>query len=532
MQTGCPSSRSSSRVSRIREDPASYSRNESESYSSVDVVDLQAQAAQLSEFPNQTSRIPEETLLVIFRHALPPSWGVTYGTTLPPFPQTGWSADFNTKLSIVRVCKIWHRIGLEFLYESVVLNCIGQLPALVYALETGADAGIGAFVRRLEIGYWVPHTYHALHKAELKKIFELCPRLHHFAFNPQLLPLGSLPTFPEVSTLRIGALAYLEVSDCVKYAVILPALAELCHTLQSLSLLLPTDYGAIHPILTFERLESLRLRVATESILPEALWMIPHLQQLLIHPAPNCDVAGTTNPMTDDDVYLVPVHAFLDAYGRTLRVLSVRLGPGSSLRTDIGFEQFLDLCPALQHLCVTNRSRVSASSPKQGILRSVDVLTDFDFMSSQVQAMGQELKKRYPALRSCRYIDSVLDLFPQLPPLIGPGAGSDPDCPFPVSSHLEFLSSQDPDYIPHEGSDPDSDLERFLEEGGEEEDSGGSEGSDTDSSDLDWESSDSNSTDYHNLEHIEDTARTTSDDEDWEVDRDEAIAIFRRTLIR
>ncbi|KAF7343847.1 hypothetical protein MSAN_01966000 [Mycena sanguinolenta] len=533
-----------------------------------------------------TNRLPEETLLAIFRYALPPSWVVKYGMTLPPFPLTAWSTDLKTKLSIIRACKRWHRIGLECLYESVILHWIGQLPAFVQALETLAS-GIGAFVQHLRIEYWVPRGYHALHSTELNKVFKLCPRLTHFAFNPQLLPLGPLPAFPEVPTLALGAIAHLEICDRVKYAAVVPALVQLCPTLESLSLLLPTTYAADHPTLNFACLENLRLGVAAESVLPSpgTIWAIPQMQQLLIHCAPNCEIAGTMSPSSER--YFTVVRAFLGAYGRTLRVLSVRISAGTANEEPVyDFEQFLDPCPVLQHLYVTDRPRLSRSRPSQdaGMFRSVDILDETDPLWAFVfKAWRTELKDNYPGLRSCRSTDLCMDLFPQLPPF---GEDSNGDTSFSTACYLHFLCSDgyenayygsntddselecnaECDHAPDDDSDQncekngdegcdkscDGNCKDFVEDSDEDCDKGCNKDHDENSnkncdesldkgldensdedfsegSDEDQDVSDQDSDD-NNFEHIDDSLPIPGDDEEWEIDREEAMTILRRTL--
>ncbi|KAJ6503870.1 hypothetical protein C8R45DRAFT_1091639 [Mycena sanguinolenta] len=443
-------------------------------------------------------RLPDETLLAIFRLALPSSWVAKNWTTLPPFPRTGWSADLNTKLSIIQVCKRWHRIGLEFLYEMVTLHSIGQLPVFAEALETIADGGMGVFVQHLRIEYWVPRGYHTLHNTELKKIFELCPRLKHFAFNPQPLPLLPIPAFPEVSTL--GAIAHLEICDRVKYAAVVPALVHLCPTLRSLSLLLPTTYDAHHPTLVFASLENLRLGVAAESVFPGPgpIWVIPDLKQLLIHCTPKCELAGTRPPLPD--VYLMVVRLFLMAYGRALSVLSVRIGAKSSSQEtrQFDFDQLLTWCPVLQHLYVTAQSRVSRPSMRSGMLVSWDIMDETDISVAQYAGQRANLKDSNPTLRTYRFTDSCLDLFPELPAI---GADSNGLSSFSTASYLQFLCS--------EAYDGEDDTRQNFN---------------GDLSDQD--------SDYNDFDNIDDTVPTADDDVDWEVDREEAMAIFRGTLIQ
>ncbi|KAJ7888318.1 hypothetical protein B0H14DRAFT_2562287 [Mycena olivaceomarginata] len=83
-------------------------------------------------------------------------------------------------------------------------------------------AGIGVFVRRprLEIVYWVPRGYHTLHETELVRVFVLCPRLTHFAYNPlsgglipALLHLAPLPGNNSLTTSKSATVCFCRYSS-------------------------------------------------------------------------------------------------------------------------------------------------------------------------------------------------------------------------------------------------------------------------------------------------------------------------------
>ncbi|KAJ7208706.1 hypothetical protein B0H12DRAFT_1242975 [Mycena haematopus] len=232
------------------------------------------------ESVDYTSNLPDETLLLIFRHALPPSWVMWSGSSLAPFPQTIWSAAIGTKLCIIGVCKTWHHLGVEFLYENVTLGSLGQLAAFVRTLETRLE--LAACTRHVEICYLVVRGYTILHSTESRKIFELCPRLTHFVFTSHRIHGGhrspaSRPAFPAIAGLCL-ALTNLDIGDEVPYPLVLPALVELCHTLQSLSLLLPENFGHAHPKLTFPCLENFNVAIMCDSPVPAAYWVCPALR--------------------------------------------------------------------------------------------------------------------------------------------------------------------------------------------------------------------------------------------------------------
>ncbi|KAK6992689.1 hypothetical protein R3P38DRAFT_3083659 [Favolaschia claudopus] len=437
---------------------------------------------------------------MVFRHALPPSWVVRYGRTLPPFPRTIWSADFETKLAVIRVCKQWYRVGLEFLYESVTLHWIGQLPAFAEALE--ARANVGSFVRRLEIGYWIPRGYHTLHDTEIQNIFRLCPRIIHFAFNPRIIPRSlrpfhtSLPSFPTIPLQLEGdscRITYLEVCDRIEYQSIVPILMHLGPMLQSLSIALPTQYGD-HDVLTFPHLHSLRLCISRDSVQPRNYWAIPRLQQLLLHPpVPQFDERVST---------FGGVAAFLTHYGQSLRMLSL-----ASLDDPENLDEILHHCPKLQHLVVLEEFLLSSLQCRHEKVQVLEV-----FGTGRLTA-SLDWRIAFPALRSRRYLSGFHLLYPSLPGIDGDEAAL--DYSLSASSCLEFLlpRTEDSEDIDTDTSDSDYELDP------DDSDSGEPTSSEPDSDEAE---------DYNDLSDSE--SPTTNDDEDWEMEREEAITIFRRLV--
>ncbi|KAJ7258436.1 hypothetical protein B0H12DRAFT_444525 [Mycena haematopus] len=465
------------------------------------------------ESVDHTSNLPDETLLLIFRHALPPSWVMWCGSSLAPFPQTIWSADIETKLCIMGVCKTWHRLGLEFLYENVTLRSLGQLAAFVRTLEARPELSVRT--RRLGICYPVVRGYTTLHFTESNKIFELCPRLTHFVFNSQPILGGhrapeNPPAFPAIAGVCL-ALTNLDIGDEVEYPVVLPALVQLCHTLQSLSLLLPDQYGDGHPKLTFTRLENLRVAFTQGSHVPAAYWVCPGLQQLAIR---------AQGSMTTE-IYQALASVFLAAYGAKVTALTVRpldiMWRGS---LPFPLPDLSAQCPMLRYLGVTEHA-VNGEPPlchptvvSLDIFRNgrPDVPPDGEF---------ERLQSRFPALRACRYVQMSLAFTPLARG--GPDGissidqGTPDEYDLPLGPWLTVLwSEESPD-----GSSDDLDYvyiseeEWFSEDGSQEH------------PDQYWE--------YYSdgeRKHSPWSGATSEDEFDYEVARDEALTIFEHTLHR
>ncbi|KAJ7149790.1 hypothetical protein C8R43DRAFT_499868 [Mycena crocata] len=346
--------------------------------------------------PCPLAKLPYEILLIVFRYALPPAWLLSGDASLlPPFPQSIWSVDLRTKLSIVAVCKIWHQLGLKLFYESVTLRRIGQIPAFLRTLEE--REGLGAFVRRLEIGCFVPTGYAALHDCDTTKILLLCPRLSHFAFNPPSnIPLGSCP-IPDI----VASITSFEWSGNVDYWLVLPSLLRLAPTLRSLALTLPSDFDDAHPLLNLPNLEDLRLRVTPDSDGPGAAsrWLMPQLRRIWIH-------GNSSTHMHRFDPGAI-VHNFLDVFGRTISFLRVLDYTSSS-----SIQGMLDRCPVLNHVALPRKLHENTSLLKHPNVQAVDI---FGSLDEHLSITFEALKGGFPELRTFRTMDGSLSFLWDVP---------------------------------------------------------------------------------------------------------------------
>ncbi|KAJ6586376.1 hypothetical protein DFH09DRAFT_1274853 [Mycena vulgaris] len=329
------------------------------------------------------SRELSEILLLVLRYALPPPWLLDGETSLPPFSQSIWSIDLRAKLCLVRVCKAWHRIGLEFLYRRVTLRRIGQMPAFVSALEV--RNGLGAFVRNLYISCFVPHGYLALYNQEIKKIFQLCPQLSHFAFKPPF----HIPTSPNMIPAVSGNVTSLEYNHNVEYPLILPTLVQLCKILRSLALFLPTTYDASHSTLRFQQLEDLHIQ---GSVAPPPKWRTPSLRRLWLD--------GSSS--VDNAILILEAEAFLNVYGRTIIFLSLKnYGIGHT-----SIQGALDRCPLLERLAI-NEFMVHPTCPPL----SHQNITSLDFFGwrqpKHFRFFNPDLNG-FSALRTWRLLDESM----------------------------------------------------------------------------------------------------------------------------
>ncbi|KAJ7165272.1 hypothetical protein C8R46DRAFT_1220406 [Mycena filopes] len=375
------------------------------------------------------------------------------------------STEFHTKRALVEVCRTWYCFGLKFLYESVILQQIDQLSALVTAVENHVE--LGTLVRVLEISYFIPSGYHGIHDAETKKLLDMCPRLTHLVFHPQgrqwTLPIAMHPISRSITNLDMG--------DWVEYSAVLPTLVHLCETLKSLTLSLPDHYDDSHPTLTFAHLESLRLCSAIHSVFPAIHWVMPCLHSLSLR-------HNSVVSAFPADLHLA--FTVLQRCGSTvkhLRVADLIHCPTSPL----SLQDVLDQCPVLEYLGAC-KSHLEASGA-HGTLHSLDI---FGRQPELREETAAHLRSAFPGLRVYRYVPGYHSFLPHSlprpPHTVGPGEApvgmmlDATHCNFPTGSWLDAIAqaemNEDGDHSEYENgeedgteSDSDSDCGAIVDDG-------------------------------------------------------------------
>ncbi|KAJ7162064.1 hypothetical protein C8R46DRAFT_342911 [Mycena filopes] len=472
--------------------------------------------------------LPEEILIHILRDALPPPWLLTGTRSILPDPLDVSYTDLRTKLAILSVCKSWNRVGTELLYERVTLRRILQLPVFVRALET--REGLGALVRHLDLDCFVPHGYALLYEAETARIAELCPNLVHVGVSPPFWIPGLPSPLAAMSSSNITSLEY---SSSVPYSAILPTLVALSPTLQSLVLTLPAAQPSEHPLLIFPKLAGLSVHLNSDSSVPASTWRIPALRHLALS-LNHFDRAGSGAA----DVKLL---ALLDAYGATLTSLRLpRTLPAFDLQPHL--QPVLDRCPRLAHLTMHDVPPTGAAlhHPR---LQFIDV-----FCTARAQCRSARLfKEAFPALRSYRNLAAMASVFRELP-----GPSEHEMRVAQAEDDAEAEAEEEGDADPGLDDDDDNDEGNFLASlpgMAEFVDARAVHGLPTDNlGEFDWGQADisprgSNygSSDEEESDSSDSDASTVSEElvdmiegmrpagEEWEMDREEAIALFYAT---
>ncbi|KAJ6494949.1 hypothetical protein DFH09DRAFT_351384 [Mycena vulgaris] len=452
--------------------------------------------------------LPPEILLMVFRLALPPRWLCSVTESWLPYSQDLSSVDLRMKLSILSVCKSWHRVGTELLYESVTLRRNTQIPVFVRALE--GQEGLGALVKRLVINNFVPRGYSILHESETKKMVELCPNLSHMGFCPAFW----IPDLPRSLPAMSSSITSLAFSDTVPYSTIFPSLVQLCQSLKCLSLTAPAILDETHPVLTFDKLEELRLAHQAHSVVPASKWRFPNLRRFWL------DVVWFFH-RTHEAIQQMAgfVNAWLDAYGPPITFF--RLSSTFNYSRD-QLQRMLDRCPTLEYLAMDQNPRGLTHSRVKFIV--VWVAKSSYLITTDV------LKDGFPSLHGCRKLNLATRYLPIQ--IVLSEAGEEEEA---QTKDVDVDVDVDDNFWPaviRDSIDPGSvngftvdrtDLSEDYVFEGNEDDQCSSDGSDTDESDSGSD------------------AITVSDDgdclredpfytgEDWEVDHDEALEIFYRT---
>lgn len=352
---------------------------------------------------------PPEILHLIFQRALPPSFLVD--SSISPGPESPWCQAMRLKKSLVRVCRAWHKVGLQVLYEDIVFRRIGQIPVFLQTLETSPD-NLGDFVKRITIDSYTPRGYDAMFSSQLARILSMCPRLFRFSFTapftlaqPEVLP----PLKWSITHLNFGA--------ATQFPMLFDALTHMCSGLVSLSLHIPTvGLGDMDLFIHFDRLEELRCGVteySTSNLLVfGAKWSIPRLQRLTFDMNGNPSGTRTALPM-------VAYESFCKTHGAGLKFLQIHPSYWWSMKYTISVFAILEFCPKLEHLVLHPNTLPPLSHQT---VKWIDVWSPHVRQSRSRRWIrdGTLSRNTFPALKTVRILDAALAVLPDLPILIPP----------------------------------------------------------------------------------------------------------------
>lgn len=468
-------------------------------------------------------------------------------------PESSWCHALRTKKKLAGVCWDWYRVGLEILYEEVIIRRIGQISALLRTLETGPY--FGTIIKSLEVNCFVPKAYFSLFRENIGKIVKHCPLLHKIAFVPQVYLLEHPVPFP-ISFLGISrTITHLKCDPSFDFNSVAPGLVHLSQTLISLSVTFssqettPSDTKAL-----LSHLRYLEIRCDRPS-------SIDILHQVLIVPALTHFTLACTNCRGSRLSDFSSILQFCASRGSNLRRLQLNCictdVRDRSAVTDI-FQEIFNGCPFLEHFVQFAKCSAYLLSLSHPTIRWIDEWDDIDvpgryllpdpqshesnpFTSvSSLESVDtptepiHRLVSCYPNVQGLRRFHASLRGQLQLPILLPPSTRSNFEFNYPGL----FIKYWNGSFYRMDGwldADDLSDEENSKSSGSSTSSDSNSEGmyhpSDEEGKDDDSGSSCSDdSSDRSGATDIE--AGLTDefyDGEDWEADNDTALSVFADT---
>ena len=312
---------------------------------------------------------------------------------------------------------------MEMFYEEVVFRHFGQIPALVRTLEN-STVDIGGLIKKIDIRCFIPVGYFSLYQAELRRIFERCPRVVHVNFSVSASPMNSSTDSPRTLCVFkymalqsvISKLTHLECGEMVLFENLIAGL-QLCTNLTSLSFYLPPhaepapqQHDAFSAPLVMAELEDLRCVMPWRNTYYLGViarqWSMPRLRRVSFDQNINVDMSW---------------HGiFFLHHGRNLTYLHIR--PHAVILTEqpatVEMQVLLKLCPEVEHIVLSSQILVPISHPK---VKWIDIWDPNSAQHAQHEALCASLtQKAFPALRDIRHIDLALANIADVPIVLPP----------------------------------------------------------------------------------------------------------------
>ncbi|KZT24380.1 hypothetical protein NEOLEDRAFT_1148743 [Neolentinus lepideus HHB14362 ss-1] len=312
-------------------------------------------------------KLPPEVLRIILDYCfagpldlLEPS--ITQG------PNSLWSRTLRDQKSVVRVCKPWWAVGVEFLYKSIALRRVGQIPALLRTLEEATEAQLSSLISSITVGCAVPDICSDAFTASLDCLLAKCPRLTAITYAPlfdenhgnSFIMSTLSPYFRNLTHLAFGEDIHIS-STLVDLLRDTTQLKSLALVLGGLTHLAPTEVTETPVSLPY--LEHLSLHV-----LPGDMSDILRLPRVLALPSlRSIGCSYLHRPLWSSVLPLIA------SQGRTLRLLSLKcMIPHYHLHyAPYDIQPLMEHCPVLEHLVFMADIAFPSCHPT---LRWIDVL--------------------------------------------------------------------------------------------------------------------------------------------------------------
>ncbi|KAL0956791.1 hypothetical protein HGRIS_002910 [Hohenbuehelia grisea] len=369
-------------------------------------------------------RLPHEILRIILQYSIPPDFLLDHSLT--GGPRSPWCLAMSQKRAIVSVCKDWNQVGVEFLYDHVVLRRMLQCEAFLNILREGSprSLNLAGLVTKLTLHCFVPPAATGRFNFGLFTIFENCPRISRVSITlPHVMCW-------DVKLYWTSKITHLELGRDVDLFAQPKCLAAVAEHLVSLAFCLPATPISAPPSasLIFAHLEALRCKtVITTASAPglrvlahiEKKWIMPQLQRLEIAWDYPIDIKPELSSRLSQ-----ATASLCRAHGSHLHTLSVhpilpypKIATGS-VPDGQDIRRILSSCPALEHLVLSAKPEVKLAHAKLKWIDiwSVDVANPDRSASLKIE-IG---KKSLPSLQRVRILDYALCTLPEVAMTLSP----------------------------------------------------------------------------------------------------------------
>ncbi|KAH7925009.1 hypothetical protein BV22DRAFT_467230 [Leucogyrophana mollusca] len=268
-------------------------------------------------------------------------------------PNSPWSQALRMKKSMALVCKMWHSVGVNVLYNSVVLRRIGQIASLWHTLQKNSNLGLA--IRSLRVSCIMIPGYLSVFQDGLRGIMASSPSARVYldmSVHGQVSLLQAIPPdFDASSVSHLEMRYYISFSYVSHHLSCFTNLVSLVIWPCSYEAAQPTDQEMFEPNITLTRLTELHLgldlALPSHHLIMDTIaskWRLPSLKRLSL-------ALNLTQKVE-------LLNRLFRAHGHYLSYLCIYLAgmyidheyPSDVGAAPVDLQDCLDCCPALRHL--------------------------------------------------------------------------------------------------------------------------------------------------------------------------------------
>ena len=312
------------------------------------------------------------------------------------------SVEMATKLAIVAVCRKWRGIGVEYLYESIVIpTSMGNLGTLLEVVTTShsdTTPGYGWWVKRIHICDKIVSIVR-WHFDQLVAFMDHCPNLEIFSSPTDYSGMITyddtryrerLPRFlrSRYSLRRLDLfLTIYGGTGTINLAEMMPGVP-----LRSLGITVPQWYTDVDPQPSFGQITTLTLLFSSAIQRFPSEWTLPSLQNLALLQIDEYDMSLSMPFVTRHQKTIT--HLFLDIHTPADDVLFSLLACAPGLRSVAFSDVDLDVLCSLNGVELPGLTHLGICCPKGPW-----------YISRTREGLGKALEKRcFPDIKTVRLL--------------------------------------------------------------------------------------------------------------------------------